>query len=222
MNDETPDSQDFDFSDFDSKDPLLSDLCLSDAGVVAAALGIGRQRSTALLEARGGLGGLIGVTADEAREAGLPNAAATRLLNAVELGRRLARARLPQRRLLDRPDLVAEYLVLRYGRRGQEVMGAVFLDTRGRLIADAELFRGTLHRTSVEPRLVLKEALRCDASAFVLFHTHPSGDPAPSAEDLLFTRRLAEAGEVVGVRLSDHLILGSAGRWVSLRRRGAC
>lgn len=54
----------------------------------------------------------------------------------------------------------------------------------------------------------------------MLFHTHPSGDPSPSAEDLAFTRRLAEAGEVVGVRMVDHLIVGTGGRWVSLRERG--
>ena len=58
------------------------------------------------------------------------------------------------------------------------------------------------------------------AAGLVLFHTHPSGDPSPSAEDLAFTRRLAEAGEVVGVRLVDHLVLGATGAWVSLRERG--
>ena len=59
------------------------------------------------------------------------------------------------------------------------------------------------------------------ASSFLIFHTHPSGDPSPSAEDLAFTRRMADAGELLGVRMVDHLILGSGGRWVSLRRRRA-
>ncbi len=59
------------------------------------------------------------------------------------------------------------------------------------------------------------------ASGFILFHTHPSGDPSPSAEDLSFTRRMAEAGELLDIKLLDHIILGSAGRWVSLGRRGA-
>ena len=197
---------------------------LSDTELVSVLLGppyeAARVRAAALLNGCGGLGGLGGLSAAEAVRSGLSRPSAARLLGAVELGRRLARARIPQRRPLDRPDLVADYLMLRYGRQGQEVMGALFLDCRGRLIGDAELYRGTLHRTPVEPRLVLKEALVRDAAAFVLFHTHPSGDPAPSAEDLLFTRRVADAGELLGVRLSDHLILGSAGRWVSLRRRG--
>jgi DNA repair protein RadC len=117
--------------------------------------------------------------------------------------------------------VVARYLCLRYGRSDQEIMGALFLDSRHRLISESELFRGTLARASVEPRPVLKEGLLRGAAALLLFHTHPSGDPTPSAEDLAFTRRMAEAGEVIGIRLLDHLILGSASRWISLRQRGA-
>jgi DNA repair protein RadC len=71
-----------------------------------------------------------------------------------------------------------------------------------------------------EPRAILKQGLLRDAAGVVIFHTHPSGDPAPSAEDLAFTRRLSEAGEAVGIRLVDHLILGAGDRWVSLRQRG--
>jgi DNA repair protein RadC len=62
--------------------------------------------------------------------------------------------------------------------------------------------------------------LLCGAAAVVLFHVHPSGDPAPSREDLLFTRRMARAGEVVGVHMVDHLVVGAGGAWVSLRERG--
>lgn len=99
-------------------------------------------------------------------------------------------------------------------------MGALFLDTRNRLIQDNEIFRGTLNRAAVEPRAILKQGLLRNAAGFVLFHTHPSGDPSPSAEDLAFTRRMANAGEVVGLRLVDHLIIGGGGRWVSLKKRG--
>jgi DNA repair protein RadC len=143
------------------------------------------------------------------------------VLAAIELGLRLARVRIPERRPLSRTDRVADYLCLRYGNPDQEVLGALFLDARSRLLGEAELYRGTLSRNAVEPRLILKEALLRSASAVVAFHTHPSGCPAPSSEDLVFTRRLAEAGELVGVRLVDHLILGDSGRWVSLQRRGA-
>ncbi len=67
----------------------------------------------------------------------------------------------------------------------------------------------------------MKEALLRSAAAIVLFHTHPSGDPSPSAADHRFTRRMADAGELLGVKLVDHIILGGHDRWVSLRRQGA-
>jgi DNA repair protein RadC len=143
------------------------------------------------------------------------------VLAAAELSLRLARSRIPERRLLKRTDAVADYLYLRYGNPDQEVMGALFLDARSGLIDEAELYRGSLCRSAVEPRRILKEALLRSASSVVVFHTHPSGDPTPSAEDVVFTRRLAEAGEWVGVRMADHLVLGHAGRWVSLQKRGA-
>lgn len=169
----------------------------------------------------GGLAGLQQLDASLLLQRGVDKVNTAIVLATAELSLRLARVRIPERRPLSRVDLVADYLWLRYHKSDQEVMGAVFLDSRSRLISEAELYRGTLSRSAVEPRLILKEALLRSASAVVAFHTHPSGCPAPSAEDLVFTRRLAEAGELVGVRLVDHLILGDAGRWVSLQRRGA-
>lgn len=100
------------------------------------------------------------------------------------------------------------------------MMGALYTNTRNRLIAEQEIFRGTLDRAAVEPRAVLKAGLLQDAAGFILFHTHPSGDPSPSVEDLAFTRRMAESGELIGVRLVDHLIVATGGRWLSLRQRG--
>jgi DNA repair protein RadC len=143
------------------------------------------------------------------------------LLAAVELGRRLARDEAFDRESLQSPSLVARYLCLRYRLLDQEVMGALFLDLRHRLIAERELFRGTLDRAAVEPRQIFKEALLLGAAGVILFHTHPSGDPSPSPEDLSFTQRMRAAGELLGIALVDHVILGTVGRWVSLRDRGA-
>ncbi|MCP3957428.1 MAG: JAB domain-containing protein [bacterium] len=170
------------------------------------------------------VGGLAGLLRSHQSDLALPGVGPARraaILASVELARRIARARMPRRDLLDQPEVVARYLGMRYAQQDQEVMGALYLDVRNRLIAESDIYRGTLSRAAVEPRVILKEGLLRSASGFILFHTHPSGDPTPSAEDLAFTRRLAEAGDLLGVRLIDHLILGSAGRWVSLGRRGA-
>jgi DNA repair protein RadC len=164
--------------------------------------------------------GLVGLLQLDERVWRLGKARAASLLAAVELGRRLARSRLRQRQLLNEPHLMAEYLYLRYHNPDQEVMGALYLDVRSRLLGEAELHRGTLSRVAVEPRVLLKTGLLHSASAMVMFHTHPSGSPAPSCEDLVFTRRAAAAGELVGIRLVDHIILGDAGCWVSLKNRG--
>lgn len=205
----------------------LGGQALSDAELVAVLLRTGRRGASALALARellrekGGLPGLLASPAAGLKRRGLGPAKASSVLAAVEIGRRLARSQLPSRSPMSRPDQVATYLGLRYAASGQEVMGAVFLDSRNRLLGERELFRGTLSRAAVEPRPILKEGLLLDASGVVLFHTHPSGDPSPSAEDLLFTQQFAEAGELVGVRLVDHLVLGRGGRWESLRQHGA-
>lgn len=199
---------------------------LADSEIIALLLGSGSPQASALDLARqllasvGSLNGLIGARPEAIQRPGLGAAKAATLLAAVELGRRLARNQVPDREPLLHPGAIARYLLLAYGVPDQEVMGALYLDVRHRLLAVREAYRGTLSRAAVEPRALLKEGLLQGAAALVLFHTHPSGDPSPSAEDLTFTRRLAEAGELVGVRLLDHLVLGSTGAWVSLRERG--
>jgi DNA repair protein RadC len=200
---------------------------LSDAELLAVLLGGGRggdrplKLARGLLEQRAGLSALATATPAVLRIQGIPEAGAATLLATVELATRLARQRLPDSAFLSRPALLARYLVLRYHQRDQEIMGALFLNVRDRLIGEKEIFRGTLHRAAVEPREILKECLLRGAARVALFHTHPSGDPTPSDEDLLFTRRMAEAATIVGVELVDHLVLGGTGRWVSLRERGA-
>jgi DNA repair protein RadC len=199
---------------------------LSDSELLAVLLRTGRAGASALqiamevLRENGGLSGLLTATPHSLRRNGLGPAKAASLLAAVELGRRLAREEL-DREPLSRPLDVARYLSLRYHTCDQEVMGALFLDLRSRLLGEREMFRGTASRISVEPREILRECLQRGAASIYLFHTHPSGDPSPSAEDLLFTRRMAEAAEIVGVRLADHVVLGDRGRWVSLREKSA-
>ena len=199
---------------------------LSDNELVSILLQSGSRGNSSLEAARellSALGGLCGLAELSVgmRIRGVGVARCATILAAVELAVRLARTRVPRRDLMDQPAAVASYLRLRFFRTDQECMGALYCDSRQRLIREREIFRGSLSRAVVEPRILIKEALLCDAAGLILFHTHPSCDPAPSTEDLSFTRRVADAGELLGVDLVDHLILGSAGRWVSLGRRGA-
>lgn len=198
-------------------DAELIALLLRTGGLVRGVMEIARE----VVRDCGGLAGLLDARKRDLVREGLGEAKAASILAAVELGRRIARRELPDRMPMGRPGAVARYLVLRYRVRDQEVMGALYLDSRHRLLAEREIYRGTLSRAAVEPREVLKEGLLQGACGVVLFHTHPSGDPSPSLEDLAFTRRMAEAGEAVGIHLIDHMILGGMGRWVSLKERGA-
>jgi DNA repair protein RadC len=139
-----------------------------------------------------------------------------RLRAAIELGRRLAWTNVTNGVLLNESQLAVEYLVRHYAGSEQEVVGAFFLNGDHRLIAAEEIFRGTASRAAVEPRQILRLALLHNASGYIIFHNHPSGDPTPSMDDLCFTRLLDKAGTVLGLRLVDHLVVGR-GRWVSIQ-----
>lgn len=199
---------------------------LSDAELLAVLLRGGRAGGSAtdlaadLLAQAGGLPGLAGACARSLRRNGVARGRIAAVLAAAEIACRMAAAKVPERAPFDRLGDVARYVGLRYWRRDQEVAGALYLCGRRRLLGERELFRGTIDRTSVEPRAVLREALLRGAAAFVFFHTHPSGDPAPAREDLDFTWRLVRAGEAMGIELIDHLIVGEGGRWESVKQRG--
>ena len=113
-----------------------------------------------------------------------------------------------------------DYLRRTRGDGTQERTGALYLNARNRLLRDdPEIYRGTLDRAVVEPRELLKRALLSNAAALIVYHNHPSGDPSPSREDREFTRRLASAADLVGLRLLDHVVVGRDG-CVSFREAG--
>lgn len=143
---------------------------------------------------------------------------AARVVVSLELGRRLASVTDDRQPLCD-PVALARKLIARYGHHVQERVGAIYLDSRNRVLREREIYIGTLNSAMVSTRDVLRFALDDHAAALVVFHNHPSGDPEPSGEDLLFTRALVEAGKTLGVEVLDHLILG-ANRFVSLKQRG--
>jgi DNA repair protein RadC len=198
---------------------------LSNRELVALLLGTGSSRASALDVADGllasGLRDLAGRSLGELeKQRGLGRAKATRVLAALELGGRLASESGEVRPLLASAADVARYLLPRYGARPVETFGVLALDVRRRLRHEAVVSVGCLTASLVHPREVFQEGIAARAAALIAFHNHPSGDPEPSAEDLSLTRRLAQAGALLGIELLDHVILG-AGRFVSLRERGA-
>jgi len=112
--------------------------------------------------------------------------------------------------VLSSPALTREFLRIHLGASEHEIFGLLHLDTRHRLIAVEDLFRGTINSASVHPREVVKAALGRNAAAVVLYHNHPSGLTEPSAADELITRRLREALALIEVRVLDHLIVAES------------
>ena len=117
------------------------------------------------------------------------------------------------------PDKTGKYLKLKLATYEHEVFACLFLNTKHRVIAFEEMFRGTIDGASVHPREVVKRALQLNAAAVVLAHNHPSGNPDPSAADRAITLRLRDALALVDVRVLDHFVLGE-GEPTSMARRG--
>lgn len=119
----------------------------------------------------------------------------------------------------DQPETAARFLHQVLEGADREVMGALYLDTQHHAVGYTIAYVGTLYEAPVEPRGVLVPALLANAAAMILFHNHPSGNPEPSRHDLNITSKLVEAGEIVGVKVLDHIILGEAPRYLSMFSR---
>lgn len=133
---------------------------------------------------------------------------------------RLTRAEVErQPQVLNAWDRLLDYLHAALARERVEQFRVLFLDTRNRLIADEVLARGTVNHTPVYPREVVRRALDLGATALILVHNHPSGDPTPSRADLDMTAEVKAAAALFGLTIHDHLIIGN-GKHISLRREG--
>jgi DNA repair protein RadC len=192
---------------------------LADFELVAVLLGTGEkgrpvQRVAAeLLEQWGGLVGLARSGAHALAETqGVGLAKAARIAAGFELGRRaLQRSNAAPRLNLASSAEVARFARLRLASLDHEQLWLLALDGRNGLRSARRVAEGGLHGCAVDPRDILRAALREAASAFVLVHNHPSGDPAPSDEDVELTRTVARAAAVVGTPLVDHVIVGGGG-----------
>lgn len=156
-----------------------------------------------------GLTGLLHLGTAELMELpGIGKVKAVQIVCICELSKRIS-GRLARRRLdFDRPSSVAEYYMERLRHEEQEVVICMMLDTRSRLIGEKEISRGTVSCSLVSAREIFISALSFHAVSIILIHNHPSGVPEPSSEDRFLTKRLGEAGKLIGIGLLDHIIIG--------------
>jgi DNA repair protein RadC len=150
-------------------------------------------------------------------EMGVASAAALKIVQAAAL--RLARQEVIGRPVLSNWDALMDYLNAVMAREKIEQFRILFLDNRNRLLADEAQARGTVNHTPVYPREVVRRALELQATALILTHNHPSGDPTPSRDDIAMTRQIVEAAKTLSIAVHDHVIVGN-GTWLSFRKEG--
>lgn len=199
---------------------------LSDAELLAILLRTGWEQETAyqlaqrLLARFGDLHGVAQASQSELTELkGIGPVKAIELQAAFEIGRRLrqvSRKNTPSIRL---PRDVADLMIPELAHLTQEHFVCLFLNTKNHVIGKQTIFVGSLDSSIVHPREVYKEAIRRSSASVICLHNHPSGDPTPSREDIAVTRTLREAGELVGITLLDHIIIGD-GKYISLKEQG--
>ena len=200
---------------------------LSDSELLAVLLRTGRsgisavQLADQVLTLRPqGLGYLAECLPEELQSvSGIGQAKACQIVAALELGRRIATAPREKRPRIQSSDEAASLVMEDMRYLPQETFRALLLNVRGQVISQSQISVGTLNMSMANPREVFRDAVRKNAAAVIVVHNHPSGDPAPSREDIQTTRRLAETGEILGIPLWDHVIIGD-GIYVSLREEG--
>lgn len=150
---------------------------------------------------------------------GIGTAKAVQLLAGIELGRRVAKTTPQERWAIRSPEDVSKLMMEEMRHLTQEHFVCLFLNTKNQVIAQHTIFIGSLNSSIVHPREVFKEAIRRSSASIICLHNHPSGDPTPSKEDIEVTKRLISAGQIVGIDVLDHVIIGD-GRFCSLREKG--
>ena len=188
---------------------------LSDAELIAILLRTGLRGTNAvevgrqLLERYKSLTGISRCSVKELRRVpGIGPTKALELVAAFGLGERLARETLSKQKL-DSPELVSELVGPEMRRLRIESLRVILLDTRYRLLHIEEVSLGSLNESIAHPREIFRPALTYSAHAVIVLHNHPSGDPSPSQTDHSLTRRLAEAAELLQIKLLDHIIIGA-------------
>ncbi len=199
---------------------------LSHAELLAILLRTGTRSESAIMIAQrilmqsGGLRGLADSGVEELVEIkGVGPAKAVQLRAAIELGRRMVASRLTESVVIRSPRDAAELLTEQLRYLQKEHFVCLFLNTKNVVIAQETLSIGSLNASIVHPREVFRAAIKYSSASIVCAHNHPSGDPAPSPEDIAITKRLVESGQIVGIDVLDHIVVGD-GRFVSLKEQG--
>lgn len=176
--------------------------------------------SQKLVNESGGLRGIYQMDFEElARMRGIGEAKACRIKAALELGRRLAAAAPDDRVAIESPDDVVRLLGVELSTQEQEQLWVVLLDTKHRVITRRMVYQGSVNKAQVRIGEIFRDAVRVNATALILAHNHPSGDPSPSSADIDLTADAVRCGQLLDIGLLDHLVLGH-GRWVSMKRLG--
>lgn len=204
----------------------LGPQALSNAELIAILLRVGVPGENAVQVGQRLLqkfGGILGIHrapfVDLINQHGIGEAKAAQLKAAIELGRRLTLESPDERPTINSPADAATLVMYEMGALEQEHLRVMLLDRRNRVLEVVELYRGSVSSAQVRVGEVFREAIRKNASALIVIHNHPSGDPTPSPDDVALTRAIVQAGKMLDVDVLDHLVIGQ-GRWVSLKERG--
>ncbi len=210
------------------RERLLQDgaTVLSDGELLAIFIRTGTKSETAvqlaekILVELGGLDQLPRLTTEEFLSIrGLGPAKAVTLLAAVELAKRLSSRLRAGQPAVGSPGDAAALVMEKLRHKLREHFQVVLLDTKHKLIGIEEISIGSLNASLIHPREVFRPAIQKSCACIILIHNHPSGDPTPSREDLDVTKRLCEAGRLVGIEVLDHVVIGD-GKYVSFREKG--
>lgn len=150
---------------------------------------------------------------------GVGDAKAVQILAAAELGKRIYSVAQDGRYAIKSPEDAAAYLMTDMSKLTQEHFVVLFLNVKNEVLHKQTIFIGSLNSSIVHPREIFREAVKRSAASLVVAHNHPSGNATPSPEDIEVTKRLAEAGELMGIDLLDHIIIGDQ-RFISLKEKG--
>ena len=199
---------------------------LSNSELIAILLGSGTRGRTAIELAQdilcqsSGLVGLADLSIDElTQKKGIGQSKASRLKAAFELGRRLSDFSPAKKTILRSPVHAVDYMQSRLKLKKQEIFLVVLLDIKSQVIKVEEISKGGLAKSIVHPREVFKTAIRASAAGIILGHNHPSGNTTASPEDINITNKLIEAGNIIGIKVIDHLIIGD-NNYLSMREEG--